>query len=178
MTLKWSSEETASLREMRQNGVTSERIAEHLGRTLISVKERWRTINRTKEQLRSRADRAFVAYQSTIGQGSVIAKWTDEETERARKLLDAGADDATFRAELGRTKGSAKSRVAWIKLKESGRRTTRENRKDPDSRRPERMVVPQQLWDEAARRSSAPNSLTGSFFGDPPQGFSALERRA
>lgn len=102
-------------------------------------------------------------------------KWSDADTERARQLLKSGADDATFRSELGRTKGSAKSRMFTVKFKE---RISQRNRKDPNSRRPESFHVPPHVIEDAARRANAPRSITATLLGDPPVGFSALERRA
>lgn len=40
-----------------------------------------------------------------------------------------------------------------------------------------RPIPPELLADREARYA-APQDLTGAFFGDPPKGFSALERRA
>lgn len=60
---KWTVEETATLCDMRDDRYTFETIAARLGRTAISVKERWRTINRSEAQLRERADRSFRAYK-------------------------------------------------------------------------------------------------------------------
>ncbi|WP_439400301.1 hypothetical protein ACRQ5Q_42870 (plasmid) [Bradyrhizobium sp. PMVTL-01] len=37
--------------------------------------------------------------------------------------------------------------------------------------------VPDDVFEEAQRRNSAPRTITQSFFGDPPAGFSALDRK-
>ncbi len=104
-------------------------------------------------------------------------RWTAEETDRARQMLAAGADNATFVKELGRTKYDAKARMKTAKYQSQGIPRPR-NCADPHSRIAGRLVVPQELLEEAARRSSAPKSITASFFGDPPQGYSALDRKS
>jgi hypothetical protein len=38
--------------------------------------------------------------------------------------------------------------------------------------------IPSEVIEAAVRRATAPRSLTAILMGDPPAGFSALERRA
>jgi hypothetical protein len=97
--------------------------------------------------------------------------WTDADTKLARQMLVAGEPADAFVVRLGRTLQASRDRVkrerhkaAWKSLSHSEMR--------------ERVFAsPAHVIAEAQRRASAPQCLTGLTFGDPPKGYSALDRR-
>lgn len=93
-------------------------------------------------------------------------KWTEGETELARQLLRRCASDAEFRRVLGHSREAAVGRLTRLELKV-----------DRDPVFAERVHVPADVMAEATRRSLAPITITGFVMGDPPIGFSALDRR-
>lgn len=93
-------------------------------------------------------------------------KWTDGETALARQLLQRCASDAEFRRVLGHTREAAVGRLTRLELKV-----------DRGAVIPERVHIPPEVVAEAVRRSSAPVTITGFVMGDPPIGYSALDRR-
>lgn len=94
-------------------------------------------------------------------------RWTKEETELARQMLKGNAKDSEFRRALGRGIEAARHRVERADVT-----AIIDNRKPP-----ERVVVPDTVAADAARRAIAPITVTGFVMGDPPIGFSALDRR-
>lgn len=94
-------------------------------------------------------------------------RWTKEETELARQMLERDAKDADFRRALGRGIEAARNRVERADVT-----AIIDNRKPPV-----RMVVPNDVAADAARRALAPVTITGFVMGDPPIGFSALDQR-
>lgn len=96
--------------------------------------------------------------------------WTDEETEIAYGLVDRRATDEECRAAVGRGRMACVARIERMR-NEANRLTA-----GPVSDGPRR--VPENVAQEALRRSLAPpRDLTGHMMGDPPKGYSALERR-
>jgi hypothetical protein len=62
--------------------------------------------------------------------------------------------------------------------RESARRRRKEKRKLPPILHPsvrDVVIVPREVLFDRATRERAPMSLSAMFFGDPPQGYSALE---
>jgi hypothetical protein len=97
------------------------------------------------------------------------AWWTDQETELAMQMLDRNARPAEFIEVLGRTKGAAWKRRRQVQ----GVKRTKAYICHSMSQK----LPPPEVLDEAVRRQLAPKTLVGYLFGDPPIGFSALERR-
>ncbi len=89
-------------------------------------------------------------------------KWTDAETAEAHAMLDRGATESEFQAALGRTKICAKARINRVEWLNSRCR-----------RMPPQDPVPAEVQAERLRRAMAPQPA----FGDPPVGFSALDRK-
>jgi hypothetical protein len=109
--------------------------------------------------------------------------WTDEQTAKARELLAAKAPNETFIAEIGRSKVAARARIRYLGDPEgfkSKRRAERPSRAKTASKRvenPDRFYIPDEVIAAAAARLTAHRSLTAQLCGDPPVGFSALDRR-
>jgi hypothetical protein len=92
--------------------------------------------------------------------------WTDDEIELARQMLAARAKDSEFRSRLGRSKSAAQTRILY-----DATSVERYLMAEP------RPQVPAGLWDDRDRRASTRLSLTAWFCGDPPPGYSALDKR-
>jgi hypothetical protein len=111
--------------------------------------------------------------------------WSEEETAILREMVAAGCGLPAIMEKLGRTKPSVRERWRWINLsaEAKGRRLKELNDKRKlrsrygtgislyASRVPENVLA-----NREARVAAGPRDLTGAFFGDPPRGFSALER--
>lgn len=96
--------------------------------------------------------------------------WTTEQTDLARQMIERGEDEAAFLTQLGRSKKSAIARVDRLK----DRPMTRACPNIPTSGRVE---VPDHVKIEASQRAAAPRSLTAILCGDPPVGYTQLDRR-
>lgn len=96
----------------------------------------------------------------------VRERWTDEETERARKLMDQGANDATLRRELGRSICAVQERLHRVDT------AILDARRDGACKK-----VPAEVIAAATKRAMAPRTVTGFVLGDPPIGYSALDMR-
>lgn len=97
--------------------------------------------------------------------------WTKPETDIAKQLLEAGADEATFRDRLGRSKEGAISRLDRIKYYGTAAR------KPSCTPTTDRVSVSHQAYADAAHRLSAPRSITATLMGDPAPGHSQLDRQ-
>jgi predicted ArsR family transcriptional regulator len=89
--------------------------------------------------------------------------WTQERRTQLRALFRAGKSRAEIADALGVTRKQVRQRMlaeGFVTSRLAALRTT-----------------PASVWDERDARLSARQDLTGSFFGDPPMGFSALDRR-
>lgn len=95
------------------------------------------------------------------------ARWTPEDIKKAHKLVEAKASDDECMAVIGRKYWSCYMKIARDRY-----------RHGVDVRVEASPVVPPQVIHEAVQRMTAPRDLTGVICGDPPKGFSALERRA
>ena len=95
--------------------------------------------------------------------------WTVAETELAFELVGRRASEEECRAAVGRGRMACIARVDRVRS-EAKRATA--GRTDT---RPQR--VPEHVFERARIRASAPpRDLTGLVMGDPPKGYSALER--
>lgn len=102
--------------------------------------------------------------------------WTDEQTERARQLVARKADDATFRLELGKSKAAAYARLLYAKdpVKYRGQRHAA---RTSAAEQPPKPRIPSHVIEDAVLRYSLPRTLTATLCGDPPPGYSALDRK-
>jgi hypothetical protein len=92
--------------------------------------------------------------------------WTQEDIKKARKLVDAKASDEECIAAVGRKYWSCYMKIARDRYGKS------------DVRVEAAPIIPPTVIEEAVKRMAAPRDLTGVICGDPPKGYSALERRA
>lgn len=118
--------------------------------------------------------------------------WSREEWEKAQAMLAEGFLRETVAAELGRTLVQLRQKIAWEKMSPEVREMKRNRinawRRAKAALKPAQPVrhrvpspilekAPPELFVERARRQMVQRDLTGEFFGDPPPGYSALDRR-
>jgi hypothetical protein len=109
-----------------------------------------------------------------------FSRWTPEQEQLAREMMATGASAEEFLLKLGRTKDAAYQRL-YSKRCADGSYTRRKPRKlsaqsfqmaDPVAARPNA-----ELLVAAIARTNAPRSITAWLCGDPPPGYSALDKR-
>lgn len=119
-------------------------------------------------------------------------RWTPDELSRLHRFMDEGKTHAEI-ARLFRCKvDRVKNRICWENKSGEQRRERRarvqrwrEGKKlgkyvgHPTAHFAERPGArpPSELIEDAQRRALAPRSISAFVFGDPPPGYSALDRR-
>lgn len=113
--------------------------------------------------------------------------WKPYEVAKLKSMLERGMDANAIALILGRSYQQVKGKIRWESMTEEQRQERRDRinarrkgeYKTENIFRPEpvQKVSPEALA-ERSRRLAAPQTLTGFLCGDPPVGFSALERRA
>jgi hypothetical protein len=115
--------------------------------------------------------------------------WSEEETAVLREMKAAGATVPEIMARLGRSKYGIKERWRWLNTDEEERakrcRQINLNRNIraqfgngiSATRSAPRVVPDEVVSNRDARGKAGPRDLAGAFFGDPPRGFSALDRK-
>lgn len=117
---------------------------------------------------------------------AIPVRWTAEEWARAKSLLDAGYRVKAVAQILGRDPQNVSSKLQYMK-------TTEERLRDKNWKRRKKyagdhgskihrvdsivVAVPAEALVDRNARAAAPRSLTAFVFGDPPPGWSALDRR-
>lgn len=97
--------------------------------------------------------------------------WSEAETTAARKMIRDGEPAEKFLEVFGKTRKAAMARIRHVDYFRD--RRTR-NKGEVTPRAPE---IPEEVIVERVKRSTAARTLTGFVFGDPPLGFSALDKR-
>lgn len=116
-------------------------------------------------------------------------KWNDELIERARELKAKGRSLTAIDKLLGAPKGGTANKLRLLdnpsalrRYKLAQKNWHKRNKPDPQIAAPKvyHFFVPEETWQERDERLAAYKlaTLTQVFFGDPPPGFSALDRRA
>ncbi len=112
--------------------------------------------------------------------------WSDEHTDIARRMLAAGARNHEFIAAINRSKAAARCRVLYVDNptnRDYAAERARRYRESPEYRATVRRrevhvgIVPHEVAADAVARADAPRTITAWLQGDPPPGFSALDRR-
>jgi hypothetical protein len=121
----------------------------------------------------------------------VYRMWSEAETAELLKLMEThGRDFKTIGRLMDRSWRSCEHRWRWLNMTDeqkkrrneaealrkakSGERCTGIKQKGVDAVRP--VVASLDLLEERARRLSVPRTITGIICGDPPPGYSALDR--
>lgn len=121
-------------------------------------------------------------------------RWNFVEVTRLRKMLQDGKSPEFIAHMLGMKVQRVIERIRYENRTPEQKRkkyeiakALREKNKSDNPRRGVRTVTSHpvlavsrptsEMIEEAKRRAEAPRSLTAEFFNDPPQGYSALDRR-
>lgn len=105
-------------------------------------------------------------------------RWTEEETNLARRMIERGASDAEFMRVFGRSKKAAQGRIRSVDFPRdrSGERL-KYDRKGIHVTSGSRAHVPEAVIADRDRRQFAMRTITAFVFGDPAPGQSALDKR-
>lgn len=108
-----------------------------------------------------------------------FSRWTPEQELLARELMAAGASAEEFLAKLGRSKDAAYQRLYFHRRTAADWSYRRRKPRgvsfqlaDPVSARPTA-----ELLEDAKARANALRPITAWICGDPPPGYSALDKR-
>lgn len=114
-------------------------------------------------------------------------RWTKEDDEVATSMKAKGRSTAVIAHALRRTSVAVRSRMRYLSLTDEQRtREWRAKEARRDAVVPTRIAhiheraptIPPEVIEERNQRYLAARSLTAILMGDPPRGYSALERRA
>jgi hypothetical protein len=122
-------------------------------------------------------------------------RWTEAEIRHLHSYLRRGMKCSEIAAAMGKTRKRIEARIriendekrsANIQRTKEWHRKRREAgipSKQRVSDKPKTHVTPlkkrptTEMLEEARRRLEIPRSITSEFFGDPPKGYSALDKR-
>ncbi len=116
--------------------------------------------------------------------------WSPEEWATVARMRADRMTVSAIAARIGRRASTVTAKIRFEELDADQREERRKRirgykrRKTIKSDRPFEMVMKHQrppeelIADRENRHAAGPRDLTGAFFGDPPRGYSALERRA
>jgi predicted nucleotidyltransferase len=117
---------------------------------------------------------------------STSRRWTDEEWARAEQLLTEGYAIKTVATMLGRTVREVCSKKQWMQMSADKRERKALQKQQRRAEQKEgvkinraefKIYVPEDAVADRNARVAADRSLTAFVFGDPPPGWSALDRR-
>ena len=101
-------------------------------------------------------------------------RWTDAETDLARRMIRENYKEEAFQQALGRSKKAAQARVRQVDFpRDRSMRTDRNGLYVNSSVR----KIPDEVIAERDRRRSAARTITAFVLGDPAPGQSALDKR-
>jgi hypothetical protein len=124
-----------------------------------------------------------------------LNRWSDEETQRLRELMKThGRDFKAIGKLMGRSHQSCEHRWRWINMPadQLARRNAAEAKRkrelraaNPVDENPckydfvvrKTMSIPDDVFTERDRRLGAPRTIGSLILGDPPPGYSALDRK-
>lgn len=118
--------------------------------------------------------------------------WTAEDWARVVEMRAAGSAIRKIAVSIGRTFHQVRSKICWEAMTAEQRESRALRMRLGKSSVPKTISTgrslehvricarpsPESLEERARRYSAGPRDLTGAFFGDPPLGYSALEKRA
>lgn len=156
----WSAAQKALLQQLRDDNVPWDEVAIRCGHTIGSC----RTV------LSKLQSRHLVRAAGDPMARKPARPWTEAEVAQLIQLYEI--DARLFREidhQLGRPTGSSAVKYAGLRRPAARSMISREAR----------VEIDQTAFAERAARKLAENQrgLTASFFGDPPKGYSALDRR-
>ncbi len=120
---------------------------------------------------------------------SAPRRWSSGEDTRLREMQASGFSEQYICLALNRTLHSIKERSRWINQTEEQRQRRRNRINALRYKRDSQVgtlrtnivrnatVIDKTILLDRERRMLAPRTLTGMILGDPPQGYSALDRK-
>lgn len=154
----WTAEEIDQLHTLRAEGFEAPEIAQKLGRSTQSVRSKFHKVK--NGILQNDGKNAWTERKA----------WTAQEIEQLKHLRDVERLSFTAIGKImGRPSATVSSKHCYL-------RTSAPIRHDVEQRGT--FVIPPEVREDWKRRQMASHrDLTSAFCGDPPLGFSALERR-
>lgn len=111
-------------------------------------------------------------------------RWTKDEEMKAREMLKNLAAESEFMRAFGRTRAAAIHHINYVDkpiVREKNRIRSNTFRLDKNTTKGRAVkpmrVVPEEVIADAVRRNSAERTITQAAMGDPPNGYSALDRK-
>ncbi len=118
--------------------------------------------------------------------------WSPEDWATVVRMRAEGMTIGAVAARIGRRVNTLKAKIRWeamdsderasraarIKGYKRKHRQTIKTERQFEMVRKEGRPSEESIADRERRHAAGPRDLTGAFFGDPPRGYSALERRA
>lgn len=145
----------------------------HQDRALLALREKrmsWpdisKQIGRSAEACRARFYK-IVPNQEARRKTSRLDMWTEEEMATLDRLCVEGRSSKEIAVILNRTFYAVRAKISYCNSA----------RARANSSMAGNVRVPPELIAERNVRSAARRDLTAVFFGDPPQGYSALDRK-
>lgn len=100
--------------------------------------------------------------------------WSDEDWEKAKRLARLGRDAGQIAAEMHRTEEAIRARFAYMRERVPRRSPSNGTGNYATSAK----ASDEQIAERDARYAAAARrTQTQEFFGDPPPGFSALDKK-
>jgi hypothetical protein len=125
-----------------------------------------------------------------IGTGCICGKekWGAQEWKRVQHLISRGHSVASIALMIGRSKEQVKGKIRWETMDEEKRKARRDRINARNHAREKHLPkrhytptithrAPAEAVADRELRMMAPQTLTGAFCGDPPIGYSALDRK-
>lgn len=116
--------------------------------------------------------------------------WSSSDVETLMQMKSAGLSNEAIAERLGRTAKAVSAKLEYVALSPAQREERRQHlrerrlRKNPPQRLHENSQIVEatrpnlsQISERMARYAAPHRDLAGMLFGDPPVGYSALERR-
>ncbi len=145
----WTAEQDQALTALRADQFPWKEISRRLGRTVESCCARYRALTPQAARVRFRTS----------------SRWPPGSETKLKQLLAERKSIPQIAAELQMPRASVYSKVHYIASRKVHTELT------------SRVAVPTACLVDRDRRMAAERDLTAEFFGDPPPGFSALDRR-
>ncbi len=120
-----------------------------------------------------------------------MERWSDEDLVKLNKLREEGLSHDVIAERFSTSVVRVKNRICWDNKNDETRERLKKRVQDrrkrkslgyssshPDKPSTGPAVTREQLAERAMRLAAPCRDIAGMLFGDPPVGYSALERRA
>jgi hypothetical protein len=114
----------------------------------------------------------------SFGVGTQRKQWSSEDEALAKELMAQGASEVLFLEKLGRSKAAAHTHFYYKAGKRPYRVRVRPSLAPVGGTDVHVSARPtDELLEDAKRRALAPRDITAQLMGDPPRGYSALDKQ-